>query len=365
MFLLIPILEDFMQTDDEINETGNDLDINQKDTLKKDDEISLIDLFAVLLKRKWMIFIITMIAAVFIVVYSIISLKLPSDKSYLPNEYTVTANMLIKDSSSSGPSLSDSASAAASLLGVNIGNNSSSTSSLVLYLTSSNPFYDAIAQKFDLYTKFEFEKSPVTNTRIKLQKMITTEFDSSSGVFSISYKGTEPEFGVEIIDFCVDWISNKLNELGVDNNLIQKENLEKNLDISWNEILKLTKEISDLQDKVAQGRVVWTKDFTIEQNRIELELSAQKSVYTQLKSQLELLKVNMQTDTPTFQILERPSVPDMKSGPSRGKLCIIVTFAAFFVSVFLAFLLNAIENIKKDPEAMAKLSQGKKAKKNR
>ena len=50
----------------------------------------------------------------------------------------------------------------------------------------------------------------------------------------------------------------------------------------------------------------------------------------------------------------------MKSGPSRGKLCIIVTFAAFFVSVFLAFLLNAIENIKKDPEAMAKLSQRKK-----
>ena len=120
--------------------------------------------------------------------------------------------------------------------------------------------------------------------------------------------------------------------------------------------------MSDLQDKVAQGQVVWTKDFTIEQNRIELELSAQKSVYTQLKSQLELLKVNMQTESPTLQILERPSIPDMKSGPSRVKLCIIVTFAAFFVSIFLAFLLNAIENIKKDPEAMEKLSQGKKTK---
>jgi hypothetical protein len=36
-------------------------------------------------------------------------------------------------------------------------------------------------------------------------------------------------------------------------------------------------------------------------------------------------------------------------------LCIIVTFAAGFFSVFLAFVLNAIANIKKDPEAMAKL----------
>ena len=48
-------------------------------------------------------------------------------------------------------------------------------------------------------------------------------------------------------------------------------------------------------------------------------------------------------------------VPDQKSGPSRGLLCIIVTFAAGFFSIFLAFVLNAIENIKKDPEAMAKL----------
>lgn len=365
MFLLIPILEDFMQTDDEINETGNDLDINQKDTLKKDDEISLIDLFAVLLKRKMMIILITVIAAVFIFMYSIISLKLPSDKSYLPNEYTVTANMLIKDSSSSGPSLSGSASAAASLLGVNIENNSSSTSSLVLYLTSSNPFYDAIAQQFDLYTKYEFKKSPIANTRKALKKVVFTNYDEDSGVFSISCKDIEPEFAVQVVNYGVDWLSNRLEELGVDTNLITKENLEKNLDISWNEIIKLTKQIADLQDGVAQGKFVWSKDLTIEQNKLELELSAQKSVYTQLKSQLELLKVNMQTETPSFQILERPSVPDMKSGPSRGKLCIIVTFAAFFVSVFLAFLLNAIENIKKDPEAMAKLSQGKKAKKNR
>ena len=38
------------------------------------------------------------------------------------------------------------------------------------------------------------------------------------------------------------------------------------------------------------------------------------------------------------------------------------SFAAAFLSVFLAFLLNAIENIKKDPIAMAKLKGEKKGK---
>ena len=87
-----------------------------------------------------------------------------------------------------------------------------------------------------------------------------------------------------------------------------------------------------------------------------LELEAQEQVYKQLKTQYELLKVEMASETPVFQILEHAEVPDRKSAPSRGMLCIIATFAAFFMSVFIAFALNAIENIKRDPEAMKKLS---------
>ncbi|GHV81318.1 hypothetical protein AGMMS49944_31090 [Spirochaetia bacterium] len=83
--------------------------------------------------------------------------------------------------------------------------------------------------------------------------------------------------------------------------------------------------------------------------------AAQRQVYTQLKVQYELLKVTMASEKPVFQILEMAEVPDKKSGPSRGMLCIIVTFAAGFFAVFLAFVLNAISNIRKDPEAMAKL----------
>ena len=39
----------------------------------------------------------------------------------------------------------------------------------------------------------------------------------------------------------------------------------------------------------------------------------------------------------------------------RLKKLIVVTFAAFFVLIFIAFLLNAIENIKQDPDASGKI----------
>jgi uncharacterized protein involved in exopolysaccharide biosynthesis len=95
--------------------------------------------------------------------------------------------------------------------------------------------------------------------------------------------------------------------------------------------------------------------ISLELNRIGLELAAQREVYSQLKVQYELLKVTMASESPVFQVLEYAEISDMKSGPGRGLICVIVTFAAGFLAVFLAFALNAVSNIRKDPEAMEKL----------
>ena len=51
-----------------------------------DDEISLIDLIAVLWRYKVMIITITAVAMVAIVIVSVVSLVLPPEKSFLPNE---------------------------------------------------------------------------------------------------------------------------------------------------------------------------------------------------------------------------------------------------------------------------------------
>src|SRR5690554_1008820 len=74
--------------------------------IETDEEISLIDLASVLWKRKKMIITIVVSAMVFIIAYSIISLMLPSEKSFLPNEYTPRSLMIINDAKSSGGALS-------------------------------------------------------------------------------------------------------------------------------------------------------------------------------------------------------------------------------------------------------------------
>jgi uncharacterized protein involved in exopolysaccharide biosynthesis len=159
-----------------------------------------------------------------------------------------------------------------------------------------------------------------------------------------------------VVNYCVNYLEARFNELGVDKNKLQKENLEKNIENTYNEILSLEQETRRLEQSVQQriGNMA-LPSVSLELNRISLELGARQQVYSQLKVQYELLKVSMASESPVFQVLEYAEAPDMKSGPGRGVICIIVTAAAGFFSVFLAFVLNAISNIRKDPEAMAKL----------
>ncbi len=192
-------------------------------------------------------------------------------------------------------------------------------------------------------------------------RYLKAKFDEDSGVFTISFSDIDPAFAQSVVNFAVKIMEQRFTEMGLDKNMLSKDNLEVNLNNSYKEIVRLQQESQQLMRAVNQGKSFANgSSVMLESTRIDLELEAQKTVYTQLKTQYELVKVQLASETPVFQVLEYAEVPDRKSGPSRGMLCIIVTFASFFFSVFLAFLLNAVDTVRKDPGAMAKLKTASK-----
>ena len=159
-----------------------------------DDEISLIDLFAVLLHYKLLIIITTVAAMIFAVTISVISLKLPAEKSFLPNEYTPKALLLINDTTGGG--VSSSMSSLASLAGINLSSSGGgiSYSSLATYLAGTDSFLDSIVDEFNLINKWKIEKHVRTESRKVLKKKLVASFDEDSGVFSISFTDIDPNF---------------------------------------------------------------------------------------------------------------------------------------------------------------------------
>lgn len=340
---------------------SENIQIEDNETKKDDskDEISLIDLFAVLLRYKLLIIIVTALAMIGVVLYAVISIKLPPEKSFMPNVYTAKAQMLINDDKAGGASLG-SLSSLASLAGVNVGGGGASNSALASYLVKSNTVQDAVVDKFNFIEEWKIEKSPRAQSRKALSEKLKCEYESDTGVFSVSFDDIDPVLAKDVVNFVVQILEQRFSELGIDKNKLQKENLEENINNAYAALVNLQKQTHELESSVSNVySSTGTRSIVMDTTLLRVETSVQEEIYKQLKAQYESLKVTMASEKPVFQILEYAEVPDQKSGPSRGKLCIIVTFAAFFLSVFLAFLLNAISNIKKDPEAMAKLSAKK------
>ena len=307
-----------------------------------------------------MIVIITLIAAIGVVGYSVISLKLPPEKSYLPNKYTPKALMLIDNKASAGGGLSAMLNSSgmgglASMAGMSLPTGAN-FSELAVFLTGTNSFLDAVVDEFDLIKRYKIKKYFRSASRKALKNNLSASHNAKNGVLTISFSDIDPVFAKNVVNFCSDFLARRFDDLGLDKNKIEKDNLEINIINTFEEILQLEEDSRRLERSVAYGAPSGRLPaITADLSRISMELTAKRQVYTQLKVQYELLKVTMSSETPVFQVLEMAEVPDRKSGPGRGMLCIIVTLAAGFFAVFLAFAMNAIGIIKKDPDAMAKL----------
>lgn len=324
-----------------------------------DDEISLLDLAAVLWQWKRLIIGLTGLVMVGVVTYAIVSKVLSPEKSFLPDMYTSSAMMLIGGDSNKGNSaLSQLASSGLGSLAGLSGAGGSNYSKLAVYLAGSDSFLDVIIREFDLIDRYKIQKFPKTESRKLLKKRLTAKLDDKSGIFSLTFKDIDPEFAQRVVNFAVSYYEQRFSEMGFDKHKLEKEGLEKSLKATLDEIKRLEAEAAGLERKTINAYSS-VPSIALEATRIHREIQVQEQIYGQLKARYELLKIEMASETPVFQVLDYPQIPEKKSEPGRGMLCIIATFAGFFFSIFLAFLLNALQEIRRDPTARAKFLQKK------
>lgn len=330
----------------------------EHDINNNSDEISLLDLVAVLWRWKWLIIGLTGMVTIGVFIYCFIGKKMGPQKSYMPDVYTSTAFMRIEgNADASGGALASmlQQNGLGNLVGLSGGGDN--IRQLALYIAGSNSFLDTIADELHIAEKYKIKKFLKTETRTIVKGLLKAKMDEKSGVFSLAATHIEPEFAQKAVLVAVEYYEKRFAELGLDKKVHEKENLEKSLKQSFDEIKRLEREAGNLENKIAQSGTMRGTALTIEQ--VKREISIQEKIYGQLKAQYELLKIEIASETPVFQILDMPEVPEKKSGPPRAKMCIIAFAAGLFFSIFLAFLLNAVQEIYRDPEVQAKFLRKK------
>lgn len=98
--------------------------------------------------------------------------------------------------------------------------------------------------------------------------------------------------------------------------------------------------------------------LSMELVRLTRELKIQEALFELLTQQYEQYKIEETKDTPTVQVLDKASPPEMKYRPKRAKLVLIAGIAGLFLSLVFSFGLEYVERTKRRrPEDFKKLEE--------
>jgi tyrosine-protein kinase Etk/Wzc len=397
--------------------------------MNEEDEINLLDLFLVLLKRKWLIISIVLLAIAISVTISLL----------LPLKYTATARILPPKEPSTGISglLSGAGSAFGGLAGSLLGGQSSAD--LYVGILESRSVADRLVTDFKLQKVYD--KEYLEDTYKELANNTNIDVSRKTQVISVAVEDRDPKRAAAMANTYLDaldhinrtvniseghrkrvFLEKRLKKVKVD--LIDAESaleiFEKKYGLvsiddqakaaiegaakikgeiiaaqtelevlkkfgteRQNEAVMLKAKIAELKDqlgRIERGNPSTNKndsdEFFIPFNQIpELgmrlarlmrEAKIQEEVFQLITTQYEMAKIEEAKDMDTIQVLDRAVPPDKKSSPKRALIVILSTIVAFFLAIFLSFFLEYLARVKsEDPERYQQMSQAMKLRKNK
>jgi uncharacterized protein involved in exopolysaccharide biosynthesis len=88
------------------------------------------------------------------------------------------------------------------------------------------------------------------------------------------------------------------------------------------------------------------------------ELKVQEAIFEQLTKQYETAKLNEAKESSPVQILDEAIAPSKKSGPKRSMMVILATFSAFILSVVIIFVQEYVSKLSpEDAEIISEIKQ--------
>jgi tyrosine-protein kinase Etk/Wzc len=357
-----------------------------------EDEINLLELLQVIVKRK--AFIIKICAAAFVlsVGYSLL----------LNNIYTATTKLLPPQKESGG-GLSALLTQAGGLAGL-VGGGLGGSSDLYMGILKSRSVADAVIKRLDLQT--EFKAKNLDDTRKRLEGAVKFQA-GKDGIITITADSKDPKKAAVLANTYVAELSRRSVELNLSKAGTERMFLEKRLDVVKQDLKNAENDMKTFQEKYktikadSQATVaiegianiqaaIVTKEvqlatlrnsMTDENSEVKAlqagiarlknqlgamtgsggagniipstgnvpglgveyvrklrELKIQEAIYEQLTKQYEVAKINEAKDSSSLQVLDEAVEPLRKSKPKRALIVILSTVTAFFISIFTVFI---------------------------
>lgn len=386
------------------------------------DEISLLDLFIVLARRKWLICKITVSLALITLIITL----------FLPKKYTAITTVLPPQQNSSLSSALMSQIGNLGALGAIAGSSVGLKNPNEMYVAmfKSRTVEDAMIQRFGLMARYR--QKYMSSARKAFESHFAVEAASKDNLIHISVEDKDPKRAAEMANAYVDEYRNLSKHLAIgeaaQRRLFFEQQLEQTRDrlADAEESLKETEQKTGMIQLDSQARAliesaaalraqVAAKEVELEairtyatgqnadlvQTQQELDsLKAQlaklggnaddngaglivprgqvpkagieyirrlrdvkynETIFEILARQFELAKLDEAKEGALIQVVDPAIVPDYKSFPKRGLFTIIAALAGLMIGIFVALFRESMERLRQDPEQSLRLDILRKA----
>ncbi|MFP4206661.1 MAG: GumC family protein [Spirochaetaceae bacterium] len=197
---------------------------------------------SILLKYKWLVVGMTVIAGVGVVVFSIVSLRLPPEESPLPNYYEAYATLLVSDS---GGSSTQSILAA---LGMETGGSGGTNyAEIAQRVVQTRSFLDTLVEEHDIVERYDITTEVRSRSREVVLNNSRVSYDPQASILTVAYEHIDPEFAQTMANSIVDNLQEWFRSRGGLDRMQELQSLEARLVEVEEEIARLEGEIQAFQ----------------------------------------------------------------------------------------------------------------------
>ena len=188
--------------------------------------------------------------------------------------------------------------------------------------------------KYDVDERFK-RSSDILQDNIKVSKARLTS------IVTLEVRGLEPEFAVDLANTIISE-SDKLQREFKTHQISDKRSfIEERIKDVKKDLESAQEDLKEFRERNRQ--VQYSPALLLEEERLRTEMDVKKEIFSTLKQQFELVKIEEVEEGATVQILDKPVAPYEKSSPKIFLSIFLSIFIGFGLSVVIAYVMDGLE----------------------
>jgi uncharacterized protein involved in exopolysaccharide biosynthesis len=197
---------------------------------------------------------------------------------------------------------------------------------------------EKVLYKFPIEQEGIIVVNRLNEKRLKdLQTRITSSIDKKTGVISISTKMPDPVVAADVSKFAMHYLMEYIKNYRTEKLRQDVDYLAEQVSTSRGKYYSTQQKKASYSDQFQAGSIR-LQSADVQRERIESEYRLSSSFYNELLKKYEESKFKLHQETPVFQILEPPVVPNLKSEPKRSIMLLGFAFLGSILGFVYAIL---------------------------